>query len=147
MPGTSRPPSVRDITLAINGDPGEPIGYLESTGTTAPVNNVTTATPFAQGRLDVSVAGGRALDGSLAGRVLLLQAVAAGLILTSASASMVGPNKTVALQGTIPPAAGTVPGVLLQATERVLLIMHPLRGWLQWVGNAGAADLIVWEIG
>lgn len=140
-----RPPNAKDLEQMTNGDPGVPLGYLVSAGTTTPVNNVTTATPFNTGVLDSST-GLYSLRGSLAGRVLLLQAVSAGLLLTSPTASMIGATTVVALQSTIPPAANRACGVLLSATERVIVTMLPDRGWLQWLGNAGAANLIVWEL-
>lgn len=129
-----------------NGDPGQPIGWLVSSGTTAPVNNVTTATPFNTGTLQADGVT-YSLRGSLAGRMLLLQPTAAGVFMTSASAIMVpNQNNVVALQSTLPPAAGRQPGVLLQANERVIVTMSSANGWLQWLGNAGAANLIVWEL-
>lgn len=142
-----RPPNERDWMQFTNGDPGLPLGWLVSSGTTAPVNNVTTATPFNTGEVG-SGSGVYGTRNSLAGRVLLLQPTAAGVFLTSSSASMVVnvAPAVVALQSTLPPVAGRQPGVLLQANERVIVCMLPTNGWLQWLGNAGAANLIVWEL-
>ena len=140
-----RPASDKDWLQFTNGDPGTYLGALVSAGTTSPVNNVTTATPFNIGRQDGN--GVWQVRDSLAGRVLLLQPTAAGVFLTSPTGIMtvnVAPA-VVALQ-TVPPAAGRSPGVLLQANERVIVCMLPTNGWLQWLGNAGAANLFVWEL-
>ncbi len=140
-----RPPNQRDIELLLNGDP-QPLGILTSTGTTAPVNNVTTAVPFNTGRL-LDVSGARSLDGSLAGRVLTFSATAAGVLLTSSSPLIsVQSVTTVALSTTIPPLVNTFPGVPIAAGEVKQLIMQPTSGWLQFLSASGSASLIVWEM-
>ncbi len=141
-----RPPSERDWLAFINGDPGVPLGVLTSTGTTAPVNNVTTATPFNTGNLQPD-GSSRTLAGSLAGRVLGLQAISTGLFQTSDS-PLIGVQAimTVALQSVIPPAAFTAPGMLLTAGTTIVVTMLPTRGWLQWLSSAGTASLIIWEL-
>jgi hypothetical protein len=119
-------------------------GVLTSTGTA--VNNITTATPFATGALQSDNVT-RTLLGSLAGRVLLVNAVAAGSLMASDS-PLVGNAAywTVALNTTIPPTAGTFPGVPLNAGDVRLLIMGPTTGWLQWISTTGTASLVVTEL-
>lgn len=143
--GPGRPPNINDLVMGTNGDPVF-LGVLVSTGVA--VNNATTATPFSFAPLGPQgVVGATAnLAGTLAGKTLLLQTSAAGQILTSGSALMTAPNVTVAQQTTIPVAQGTAPGVLIQAAERVELIMLPTDGWLQWLPVTGSANLFVWEL-
>lgn len=143
---SARPYNEKDIITDINGDPLF-LGALVSTG--AAVNNATTATPFfftPKQALANPSTGPINLDGTLAGMTLLLQTTAAGLIKTSTSASMTGPNLIIAQQTVLPPVAGTAPGVALASGERVLLIMMPTRGWLQWLPLSGSASLLVWEL-
>lgn len=141
-----RPPSERDLVLLLNGSP-QPLGVLTSTGTA--VNNVTTATAFAtglqpDGSFVASVKNSK--TSSLAGRVLLVSATAAGFLLPSASASMLSPNTRVATTDTIPPAAETFPGVPIAAGEVKSLIMQSTEGWLQFISSSGTASLVVWEM-
>lgn len=153
MPGPARPPNERDVVTFLNGSPVY-LGSLVSTG--AAVNNATTATPFNGTPLGavaapvpgLSVAPGN-FTNTLAGKTLLLQATAAGLILPSTSASMaIVPNSSaiIALQSVVPPALGTVPGVSLSAGERVTLILLPTEAWLQWLPVSGSANCHVWEL-
>lgn len=159
MPSSNpgRPPNERDLVLQLNGCPmfppltaGPPIGadpatgILTSTGTA--VNNVTTATPFAVGALQADGVS-RALLGSLAGRVLLVSATAAGFLLASQS-PVIGQQSqwTVATQTTIPPVAGTFPGVNMAANDVREITMLSTTGWLQWISATGTASLIVWEL-
>lgn len=167
-----RPATEKDLTARLNGcpmfpafpmlQPGQLIpgstvlmsyaalgqapasGVLTSTGTA--VNNVTTATPFGTGALQADNVT-RDLLGSLAGRVLLVSATAAGFLMASDS-PLVGNNAywTVATQATIPPAINTFPGVPCAALEVKLLIMLPTTGWLQWISTTGTASLIVEEM-
>lgn len=145
LPG--RPPNEKDLLTCLNGDP-QFLGILTSSGTTAPVNNVSTATPFKRGRLLDSLLGTRAADAdSLSGRVLLISATAAGVFLTSDTPLINTPSvTTVALRSVIPPAANTMPGDLMNADETKILIMLPGNGWLQWLSNSGSASLIVKEL-
>lgn len=166
----ARPPNERDLIHALNGAPMFPAfpglqfgqlipgtttpytyslgqapatGILTSTG--AAVNNVTTATPFATGTLDSN--GNRSLMGSMAGRVYLVQAVASGSLMACDSPRIgVGSYWTVALNTTIPPAAGTFPGVPLGAGDVRILIMGPTTGWLQWISTSGTASLVCTEL-
>jgi hypothetical protein len=152
-----RPPNVQDTVTQLNGCPMFPVstpdaplgtnpasGILTSTG--AAVNNVTTATPFATGTPNADGVT-RTLLGSMAGRVYLVHAVAAGFLMPSSSAlvnDMRAP--TVAGTGTIPPLAGSFPGVPLQAGDVRELIMLQTTGWLQWISATGTASLVVWEL-
>lgn len=152
MAGPSRPPNERDLLLNINGSPRF-LGVLVSTG--AAVDNQTTATPFNFRPLGPvgSVASPANLTNTLAGKTLLLQPSAAGLILparvTSASSStplVASPTLTlVALQSVIPVAANTAPGISLASGERVYVTMMADEGWLQWLPVSGSANLFVWE--
>jgi hypothetical protein len=135
-PGTpARPPNIRDLELLINGKASY-LGVLVSTGSA--VNNNTTATRF---NYEPS-----ATMTTLAGKTLLLQPTAAGHVMASASASMVAPNTVVATFSTVPPTAGTAPGVKLQAEERVNFVMASDEGWLQFIPTSGSANLFVWEL-
>lgn len=136
IPGTATP-----YTYALGQAPAT--GILTSTGTA--VNNVTTATPFATGNLNQN--GNRSLIGSMAGRVYLVNAVAAGSLMASDS-PLVGQASywTVALNTTVPPAANTFPGVPLNAGDVRILIMSPATGWLQWISTTGTASLVCTEL-
>jgi hypothetical protein len=128
-----RPPNERDIILSLNGCPTY-LGALVSTG--AAVNNLTTATPFLSAPLSSN-----SLNGTLAGRVLLIQTTAAGVLLPSCGAAI-----TIAAQATMPPLAGTFPGVLVAANTSQIIIMRPDCGWLQWMPSTGSANLLLWEL-
>jgi hypothetical protein len=134
----SRPPNMNDELMGINGSP-QYLGALVSTGTA--VNNATTATPFNATALNPP-----GFTNTLAGKVLLLQTSAAGLIKRSNSATMVAPTVVVAQQSVMPPAANTEPGVSLASGERVVVTMLPTDGWLQWLPVTGSANLLVWEL-
>ncbi len=140
--GPGRPPNINDLVMNTNGSPNY-LGAIVSAG--AATNNATTALPFNQ----VSLGAGT-MNGTLAGKTLLLQTTAAGLIIASTSANMVingvpGQN-IIALQSVLPPALGTVPGVSLISGERVILVMLPTQGWLQWLPLSGSANLLVYEL-
>lgn len=118
-------------------------GILTSTGTA--VNNLTTATPFA-----VTPVGSdgltRPLTGSMAGRVYLVHAIAAGFLMPSESPLVGDPRYwTVATTTTVPPAANTFPGVPMNAGDVRELVMLPTQGWLQWISSSGTASLVCWE--
>lgn len=143
--GPGRPPNERDIQLLTNGSPIF-LGALVSTG--ALVNNVTTADPF--NHLPVGPAGSPGsplnLANTLAGKTLLLQPTAAGSILPSASNSVASPTLRLAQQTVLPPLVNTTPGPKLATDERVIVIMLPTEGWLQWLPVSGSANLLVWEL-
>lgn len=174
MPSTnpSRPQNEKDLATLLNGAPmfpafpglqlGQPIpgaqlkmqyatlgqapgtGILTSTGVA--VNNVTTAVPFATGNLDTAT-NTRSLLGSMAGRVYLVQAIAAGFLMASDSPKAGQPDYwTVATQATVPPAAGTFPGVPMNAGDVRILIMGQTTGWLQWISSSGTASLVCTEL-
>lgn len=130
-----RPGNIRDLELLLNGEPNF-LGVIVSTG--AVQNNATTATPFN--------AANTATATTLAGKVLLIQPTAAGHVLASDSASLLSPVVVVATFATVPPAAGTAPGVKIQAEERVPFIMASDEGWLQFIPTSGSANLFVWEL-
>lgn len=166
-----RPPNERDIMLLTNGAPmfpafpglaqGQTIpgstqllsyalaqapasGVLTSTGSA--VNNITTATPFATGLLQPDGVS-RSTQNSMAGRVYLVNAVAAGSLMASDSPLVGSPSYwTVALNTTIPPAANTFPGVPLLAGDVRIIIMGPTTGWLQWISTTGTASLVCTEL-
>lgn len=143
---SARPFNEKDLITQTNGDPLF-LGALVSTG--AAVNNATTATPFATTPLGPpATSKPQNLNNTLAGKTLLLQTTAAGLIKTSSDSNMVvgGPNSIVAQQTVLPPIAGTAPGVALTAGERVVVIMHAQHGWLQWLPVSGSANLLVYEL-
>lgn len=145
FPGISVGSLIPGTTNTLNYAPGQApaTGILTSTGTA--VNNITTATPFAVGNVDAS--GNRQLQGSMAGRVYLVQAIAAGFLMASDSPLVGVPQYwTVATQATVPPAAGTFPGAPLNAGDVRLLIMGPTTGWLQWISSSGTASLVCTEL-
>lgn len=157
-----RPATERDIALLLNGAPmfptfpgiqmgqlipgtqlqlnyqpgkGPASGILTSAGTA--VNNITTATPFAVGNQNGD--GTYSTQGSMAGRVYLVQATADGALMASDSPLIGVPQYwTVALNSTIPPLAQTFPGVPMSAGDVRILIMTQSTGWLQWVSSSGS---------
>lgn len=173
MPSSNpaRPANEKDLVTLLNGAPmfplfpglanGQPIpgtpanvsyllgqapgtGILTSTGVA--VNNLTTATPFAQGTVNADGTT-RQLLGSMAGRVYLVQAVAAGSLMASDSPLVGDPRYwTVALNTTVPPVAATFPGVPLNAGDVRILIMLSTCGWLQWISASGTASLVCAEL-
>jgi hypothetical protein len=130
-----RPPNERDVVQTINGQPNF-LGVLTSTAA-APVNNATTAVPF---NVKSSIAS-RGFQGSLAGKTLLLQATANGLILP-------GEDNTVSIvqQATAPNPPAAVPGILITAAERVELTLGPTTPCLQFATVSGTGSLLVWEM-
>lgn len=117
-------------------------GVLTSGGTA--VNNITTASSFATGLLPDGTWG---LQGSMAGRVYLVQAVAAGFLMAAESPLVGQPSYwTVAVNTTIPPVAGTFPGVPLSAGDVRIVTMAPTAGWLQWISVTGTASLVCTEL-
>lgn len=133
--GTSRPPTSRDTIHYLNGVPTE-LGVLVSSGVAVAVNNATTATPF-----DAAVTCPGTMQGTLAGKTLLIQPSGAGFIAIGTT-----PALTIANQTTIPAAPGTVHGVALASGEKAIIIMRPDVGWLQWIPSGGAGNLFVWEL-
>lgn len=136
MAGPGRPPTERDTIHFLNGAPTF-LGALVSTGTA--VTNASTATPFNS----TTPVTGQTMAGTLAGKTLLVQASATGFVLTSSTAA---PALTVATQATLPPAAGTAPGVQLAANTAQIIIMRQDQGWLQFIPSSGSANLLVWEL-
>lgn len=130
-----RPPTSRDVEIVLNGRTRF-LGVIVSAGTA--VNNATTATPFCWQDSATMV--------TLKGKTLLVQPTAAGHILTSETASMLSPAVVVTTLASATPAAGTEPGVKLQAEERVPFLMSPTDGWLQFIPTSGSANLFVWEL-
>ena len=149
MGGPGRPPNQNDLIRMVNGSPIF-LGAIISTG--AATNNLTTATPFNSSIVGVASqsVGPVNMMNTLAGKVLLLQTSAAGLILPSENSNMsiggvVGQN-IIALQTVMPPAVGTTPGVALAEGERVILTMMSTEGWMQWLPMSGSGNLLVWEL-
>lgn len=135
-PGFSpaRPPNERDIVQQIAGQPNF-LGVLTSTGAVA-VNNSTTAFPFNATALNPPM-----FRGTLAGKTLLVQPTAAGLILPGESAVV-----NLVQQATAPNPPLAIPGVLLGINERVELTLGPSTPFLQFVAVTGTASLLVWEM-
>ena len=94
MAGPNRPPTDRDIVQFLSGEPRF-LGVITSTAAVA-ANNSTTAVPFNIKAVGVGFAG------SLAGKVLLVQPTAIGLILPNPSQA-VGSAPAVIAQQTAPP--------------------------------------------
>lgn len=136
--------------LVANGTPQWLGTIVSSAG--ALVNNATTSVPFntnALGPLVTSTPNSPAnYTNTLAGKMLLLQATAAGSVLPSTTASLVASvaSPILALQSVQPPLVGTTPGPLLGLNERVQILMLPNFGWLQWLPTSGAGNLHVWEL-
>lgn len=148
--GPGRPPNINDLVRNTNGSP-QYLGTIVSTG--AVQNNATTATPFNQTPLGPSntpvTSPPSNLTNTLAGKTLLLQSSAAGLIQPATNASVIANQATpslVALQTVVPPVLGTAPGVSLASGERVVVVMQTTEGWLQWLPVSGSANLLVWEL-
>lgn len=147
-----RPQTEKDLWLRCNGQPVF-LGALVSGATTTPVNNATTATPFnyvAQGGQPVPASPAPItgnLQGTLAGKVLLFQPVAAGLVLPSRYPSMSPSalNPIIALQ-TATFSASAMPGVAVAGGERVIITMQSDYGWVQWLSSSGSATCLVWEL-
>jgi hypothetical protein len=141
IPGTATQFSYSTLT------PGPGTGVLTSTG--AAVNNITTATQFATGVLQ-SDGISRSLVGSMAGRVYLVQCLAAGSLMASDSPLVGSPSYWTVAQNNsstvIPPAANTFPGVPMNTGDVRLLIMLPTTGWLQWISSTGTASLVCTEL-
>ncbi len=137
-----RPPNERDLQQSIAGQPVF-LGVLTSTAA-APVNNATTAVPFNV----KSPLPGKNWQGSLAGRVLLLQPTAAGLILPNPSTAVAPalPMPVIVQQATAPNPPVAIPGVLIAQGERVEVTMAQDCAYLDFVAVTGTASLLVWEM-
>jgi hypothetical protein len=133
--GTSRPPTERDTIHYLNGVPTE-LGVLVSSGVTVAVNNATTANPF-----NAAVTCPGTMQGTLAGKTILLQPSSAGFVAVGLT-----PALTIANQSVVPAAFGTVHGVALAAGEKAIILMRPDVGWIQWIPSGGAGNLFVWEL-
>lgn len=143
--GPNRPPNERDIIQALSGMPTF-LGVITSTAAVA-VNNGTTAVPFNM----KSNAPNAGFQGSLAGKVLLLQPTAAGLILPNPNqplAPATAPAAVIVQQATTPVLSlpQSLPGILVGANERVELTMAQGTGYLDFVAVTGTASLLVWEL-
>ncbi len=141
--GPGRPPNERDLVTFLNGSP-QFLGIIVSAS--AATNNATTATPFAntpRGALTPGAVPLTNLAGTLAGKMLLVQTTSIGQILasTSATVTLVSQSTTPSF---IPPVA--LPGPALALGERVIILMQPTEGWLQWLPTGGAGNLLVWEL-
>jgi hypothetical protein len=131
MAGPGRPPNERDTVQFLNGCPVY-LGTLVSTG--AAVNNLTTATPFLSAVTGVAP-GTINWASTLAGKMLLLQSTAAGLLLPSGSNVV-----TMTVQ------TGAMPGVLVASAVAQIILMRQDFGWLQWMPSSGSGNLLVWEL-
>lgn len=143
-----RPPNEKDVLLLANGR-AVFLGVIRSTG--AAVDNSTTlapAPPFSFTPVSApppgSVDSPSNMAGTLAAKMLLVQATAAGLVRSSRTAIGAQGTLNVAAQS-LPIAQGTEPGILL-STVPVELMHTPLDGFLQWISSTGTADLYVWEL-
>ena len=136
MAGPGRPPTERDTIFSLNGVPTY-LGAIVSAGTA--LNNGTTALPFNSPAAGTQTG----LNGTLAGKTLLVQSTTVGFILPATGTA---PVPLVAIQ-TIPPVANTAPGVILSANTPAIVIMRQDTGWLQYIPTGGAAGtLMVWEL-
>lgn len=142
MAGPGRPPNEKDLQQSIAGQPVF-LGVLTSTAAVA-VNNGTTATKFNQYS---TIQPSTGFQGSLAGKVLLLQPTAAGLILPNPTTAN-PPAPIVVQQATAPSlvAPQSIPGVLIGANERVEITMGQQTAYLDFVAVTGTASLLVWEM-
>lgn len=132
----ARPATERDTLHLIDGSPVY-LGVLVSSGSV--VDNSSTATPFNY------VRSGTSYSGTLAGKVLMFQPDAAGYLLPSAlKLGEPGTTTLVAQAATV--GANQACGPLVQLQERVLIIMQPTSGWVQWLPSSGSANCFVWEL-
>jgi hypothetical protein len=133
----ARPSTERDTLHLIDGAPSY-LGCLVSSGSV--VDNGSTANKFNY------IQPGNSLAGTLAGKVLMFQADAAGYLLPSALAlGPVGVVTLVAQSSTVVPGT-TACGPSVLAAERVLIIMQPTTGWVQWLPSSGSGNCYVWEL-
>lgn len=143
-----RPAAAKDVETMLNGSMTF-LGELVSTG--AAVDNSSSGSLNAQG-----VAGGfftivLPTNGApinwgltLAGRVLVVQATAAGSIMRGGAP--VGTPQQATVTGLVAPTPTTQPGMKIQAEERVPFIMNSQDGWLQFIPTTGSANLFIWEL-
>lgn len=140
----ARPPTERDVLHLLNGNPVY-LGCIASTGTVQDNNN--TANPFANAPQQQLVPGQVTnLQGTLAGRMLLIQADAAGSILPESQALGTVGVQTLVVQSSTVVAGTTACGPLLATNERVIILMQPTFGWLQWIPSSGSGNCYVWEL-
>ena len=138
MAGPGRPPNERDTVFGLNGTPVY-LGAIVSAGTA--MTNATCPTPF-NSAVPLS---GQMMGATLAGKTLLIQSTVSGFVLGSATAT--NPIPVVTTQVTIPPLAGTAPGVMLSANVPAIIMMRQDVGWLQYIPTGAAAGtLMVWEL-
>lgn len=140
MAGPGRPPNERDIIQALAGMPVF-LGVITSTAA-APANNSTTAVKFNV----LSAAPNTGYQGSLAGKVLLLQPTAAGLILPTPSTTPTTAPAVIVQQATAPNPPAAIPGILIGINERVEITMSQTTAYLDFVAVTGTASLLVWEL-
>lgn len=143
MAGPNRPATERDVVQTIAGQPVF-LGVITSTAAAA-VNNSTTAVPFNVR----SGAPGAGFQGSLAGKVLLLQSTAAGLILPNPNNPPLTTPAVIVQQATTPvfsPPPLQIPGILLGINERVEITMGQTTPYLDFVAVTGTASLLVYEM-
>lgn len=135
-----RPPTERDTIHLLNGSPVFLGALVGAAGVV--VNNATTATPFNATQTNAPL-----LNGTLAGKLLMLQPLAAGLVLASTVPTLIANPAAplIALQSVIPPLSGTTPGVALANGSTSFLLMRPDQGWIQWLSSAGG-NLLVFEM-
>lgn len=139
----NRPYNEKDLVTGVNGSPVWLGAIVSAAG--ALTTNASTATPFFNTPLSGNTTTPNFppnLQNTLAGKVLLLQATAAGSVLPLDNTIPI----TLALQTVLPPLNGTSPGPSLAASERVVVIMAPWHGLLQWLPTSGAGNLLVWEL-
>jgi len=142
-----RPAQVRDVSLTMAGEPNF-LGIITASGSTV-VDNSTTATPFKQEATQQANGGVGSLAGTLAGKMLLLQADGECYFMASTGILGAVGTSTVARQGTVPPTVGTVPGVHIATSNLdVKFFMAQSKGWLQVVSaNDGTTvNVYVYEL-
>lgn len=143
-----RPPTAKDVETMMNGRMTL-LGVIRSTGAAVDNSSATSLNAVGgTGGFYATVQQGAVPTNfalTLAGRVLLLQASAAGSVLAATAPIGTGTQVTVT-NSTVMPTATTQPGPKLQAEERVPFIMGAEDGWLQFIPVTGSADLLVWEL-
>ena len=147
------PQTEKELQQKLNGVPRY-LGQLVSSGPTVVVNNRTTANPFnftpkaVANALSPNVGLQPDLEGTLAGKVLLLQPTGAGVFLPSMSTVILGvANAAQWPELRVEQQTGTIsPGVQLLVGPPSLITMPSNFGWLQWSAVSAAATLLVWEM-
>lgn len=144
-----RPAAAKDVETMLNGSPTL-LGVIVSAGAAADNSSAASVGPTGTAggfnTLTLPTNGAQINYGlTLGGRVLLVVATAAGYI-TKGATPLGTPNQPTVVGVVNLPTPTTQPGIPVQASERIPLIMNSQDGWLQFVPATGAANLVVWEL-